>query len=124
MHVFRFLLMVAALFVLMFSAGCGGPSKVKISGKLTKKGQPFTTGEKTLVTLVFSAEAEGTKQTYPANVKRDEGTFQLEVPPGKYRANLIIVDYEKNAPPLIPQSVKQTIYDLSEGKEIEIDVGK
>ncbi len=106
-------------------AGCGGgPVKYKISGALTKGGQPLAVTERTLVTLVFMPETKDSKHTYPATFKPLEKKYSVEVPPGKYRVNLLLTDYAKNPPvPRTPKNVRNTVYELNEDKVLDIDIG-
>jgi hypothetical protein len=107
-------------------AGCGGPSKVAITGKVTKNGQPLQVGEKTLVTVTFGPEDVKVGQTYPAKFNRQEGTYQVEIPPGKYTVNIVVAfPREPGRPPLSrPPEDAKTVYDLSEAKTLDIEIAK
>lgn len=119
-------LLVGALGVLLiFSVlpGCG-VSKVKIHGKLTKNGQPFNVSEETLVTLMFIADIDeqNQTQTYPARFKQETGTYEIEVPPGKYQTTYVIV--EKNQAPLTaPLEMRKKTHDLTRNQELDIEIG-
>jgi hypothetical protein len=113
------------LIVMMIGVGgCGGPAKAKITGKLTKAGQPLQVSDKTQVTLVFAPDVEKPDHTYPAWFKPADGTFEVEVPPGKYRANLVIFDHDNKTMAVIPPEFRTKIYDLTTHKTLEIDISK
>src|SRR5262245_2085327 len=87
-------------FALCAASGCGD-GKVNVRVKLIKNGQPFEPSEKTLVTVSFAPEEGG--RSYPARVKHPDGTFEFEMPAGKYKANVLIQDYAtKNAAVVTP----------------------
>jgi hypothetical protein len=111
---------VVMMGLLMTAAGCGD-KKVKITGKLMKDGQPFTTSADTLVTLTFAPDVEKSEQTYNGRFNHETGGYEVELPPGKYRARYVIV--KKGAPPLIvsPEATK-TVHDLSTTKELNIEI--
>jgi hypothetical protein len=116
----QFLAAALVLSVIFFAGGCGD-GKVRITGKLMKNGQPFTTSADTLVTLTFAPDAEKSEQTYPAKFNHETGGFELNVPPGKYRARYVI--QKKNEPAIIaPPDATKTVHDLSSTKEVNIEI--
>lgn len=115
---------VCCFILLLTSTGCGGPSKAKIKGKLTKGGQPFVVNEKTQVTLTFAEDIDNAKQTYPATFKPADGTFTVEMPTGKYRARLLVFDHDKKAPLPVSPNLSKQVYELTHNQELEIDISK
>lgn len=111
--------------LLLFGLGGCGPTKAKIKGKLTKAGQPLQVNDKTQVTLTFAPEIADAKQTtYPATFKPADGTFEVVVPAGKYKANLVIFDHARNVMVPVSPEFRKTVYDLAEDKVIDIDIPK
>lgn len=100
--------------------GCG-EAKVKITGKLLKDGQPYTVAPDTLVTLVFAPDMENAPQTYPAKFNQETGGYEVEMPPGKYRARYIIVEIDQ-APLTAPPEVTEKSYDLSRTQQLDIEI--
>ena len=103
--------------------GCS-PSKIKITGKLTKKGQDFATHDKMLVTLKFVPTAESTVQSYPGKFHATDGSYFADIPPGKYKTFLVLFDYSKQPP--MPVAVRkdfnQPVHDLTSPKELNLDI--
>jgi hypothetical protein len=117
--------LVCSFFLLLVAPGCGGPSKAKIKGKLTKGGQPFVVNDKTQVSVTFAEDIENpTKQTYSATFKPADGTFTVEVPTGKYRARLLVFDHEKKVPLPVSANISKQVYELTHNQELEIDISK
>lgn len=112
------------LAVILALAGCGGPAKAKITGTLSKAGVPLQVNDKTQVTLTFAAEEGNAKRTYPATFKPADGTFDVELPAGKYKANLVIFDHAKKAMVPVPPAFRNNVYDLTENKVVDIDISK
>src|SRR5205823_13550785 len=92
----------AVALVALLLCGCGGgaPKKIKVSGKFLKDGQPVTYTKETYVTLIFTpvippqlgnVPSTIPATTYPAKVKAEAGTYEAEMPAGKYRVNLFIL---------------------------------
>lgn len=118
-------LAAAAAFMAGLLTGCGGAPTVHIKGKLTKNGQPFTANEKTQVTLSFAEDKQGgTKQALGARFNPANGSFEIQVPPGNYRAYLAIFDHATKTPSVIPAKVRETVHDFTSSKEITIELGK
>lgn len=115
---------VAVCMVGLAIAGCGGPPKVVIKGKLTKNGQPFTANEKTQVTLSFAPDKGGDNPPLAARFNRADGSFDVEVPPGNYRAYLAIFDHATKTPTAIPPKVRETVHDFTSSKSITIELDK
>lgn len=101
--------------------GCGD-GKIKIKGKLTKGGQPFTVAKDTLVTLRFTPDAEQPSQSFSTKFKQETGEFETDLPPGKYRVTFVVVEKDKT-PISAPPDVKNKVYDLTRNQELNIDIG-
>ncbi len=88
-------LVAAGLLLTTLVVGCGGGS-LTVKGKLLKNGASLDastlafakTGSQPL-TVTFKSEGEGAK-TYPAKVNAEDGTYVVELPPGKYQVNVFI----------------------------------
>ncbi len=76
--------------VLLAVAGCT-PKTVKVSGKLVHNGQVATFTEDTYVTLQFiPVDAQAGRKSYPATVNRPQGSYEVQLPAGKYRVSLLV----------------------------------
>jgi hypothetical protein len=74
------------LVLLGLLAGCNGSSKIKVPGQLKYKGQNYTVEGGSLLVLFVPLVEEGKPRTnYPATVNRKDGSFTVELPPGKYK---------------------------------------
>ena len=116
----------AAVMLLMFlsASGCGSSSKLEITGKLTKKGQPYQPPPMTLVTLTFISEKKDSEQTYVASYDREKGTYAVELPPGQYKTSLFMADRSKRPTVMqkAPPAFGKTVYDLTSSKTLDLDV--
>ena len=111
---------MVSLLLMAAVAGCGVP-KVKITGTLTKNGQPYTVRNDTYVTLVFTPDTEKADQTYPAKFNHETGGYEVEVPAGMYRTRYVIV--EKNQAPIIaPPQATTTVHDLTASKVLDLEL--
>jgi hypothetical protein len=121
-------LAAGCLAVLLATTGCG-TSKVKVTGKLVKDGQPFKPDKNTLVTLTFAPEGEAADQTHPAKFNYDSSTYEVDLPPGRYKANCVIQlpdNTSGKAPPKVISSpqLRDKVHDLTSNKELDLEVGK
>src|SRR5262245_56734418 len=91
----------ALVALLVSGCGAGAPKKIKVTGKFLKDGQPVTYTKDTYVTLIFTPvipQLPGNKPStikatsYPATVQPELGTYAAEMPAGKYRVNLFILE--------------------------------
>jgi len=106
--------------VTAYALGCDGSSKTRVSGKVLMNGKPLSVSKQTIVTLTFApdVDAKGV-QTTPAKFVRETGTYEVELPPGKYLVSCLLRDTEKNQKiPTRPAKV----YDLSSANVVDIDV--
>ena len=117
-----------ALALLAFGlAGCS-PSAVKVTGTLTKNGQPMVVSEDTYVTLSFVPEgkSEGQETSYSAKFDQKTGTYSVELPPGNYRTMLIVAlpgskkDGKLNAP--TPPVKSDKVYQMTKDQQLDIEV--
>src|SRR2546423_18449 len=116
------IVLIAALLVVVFLAGCGGPKLVKVNGKLTQDSKPLQVSNKTLVTIMF-APVEQTGQTSPAKFDPEQGTYTVTIPTGKYRVNVVVVK-EQNKPPINPPMDPNKTYEIVDDQEIDLEIGK
>lgn len=114
---------VCACGLAVLAGGCS-PSKVKITGQLTKNGKPLKVSEKTQVTVSFAGEDESKKSLHLAKLNPADSSFEVEMPPGKYRASVVIFDHEKSLAVPIPQSVQKEVHDFTSPKQVTIEIGK
>jgi hypothetical protein len=103
-------------------AGCGGPKSVKVYGTLTRDGQPLKVSEDTYVTITLTP-AEDKTQSYPAKFKHNEGTYEVAVPPGTYRASVLVVP-PGGKPPLKPPADASKTYEINKDQQLDLDVPK
>jgi hypothetical protein len=119
----RYCVFATVLGMLVLS-GCGGVSNVEVKGLLMKKGSPYQPPAKTQVTLVFKPEIVDSEQTYIASYSIATGIYTVELPPGKYRTNLLLVDH--NTRPGIPKKVRpefsQTIHEIKGATTLDLDI--
>jgi hypothetical protein len=108
--------------------GCG-PSKVKISGKLLKSGQPMVVSEDTYVTLSFIPEnksAETGATSYSAKFDQKSGSYTVELPSGKYRTLLVIAlpgqNKSKGKVNVGPSVKSEQVHELTKSKQLDIEV--
>ena len=99
------LLALAGICSLILIPGCT-PKSVKVTGRLVKNGQVQTYSEDTYVTLQFVPvePADGKGRSYVATIDRPHGTYEVELPPGKYRLALFVPpkDYDPSNPQFAP----------------------
>jgi hypothetical protein len=97
--------------------GCGGSAnRVKITGKFVKNGQPFEVSKGTYVTLTFAdSEKDG---SYIANYSHASGTYEVTVPPGKYRLQYHIQEKAQQA--LTPPKDKVQTIEVTGAAVVDI----
>src|SRR5262245_21711719 len=109
--------------------GCG-KSSIEITGKLTKNGGPLPSGQP-MITLSFAPEETtkhgtmDTKQTYPTILNRETGEFSVELPPGKYKVNVLMFDSRSSPPKILPSNPPFTkqVFDLTSAQSLQLDLG-
>jgi hypothetical protein len=91
---------------------------------LKQDGQAFKVAETTYVTITFAPveQKEGQRPTYPAKFKHDEGTFEVTVPTGTYRAS-ILVKPEGKPSLTVPVDASKT-YEINEDQQIDLELPK
>jgi hypothetical protein len=98
--------LLAACCVVAF-AGCGGESRMNITGRITKGGSAFTVPDDDFVRVSFipvKPSGEKALTSYIAEYNNKEGTFKAlgpdlkGIPPGKY---LITVTHERKRKDLL-----------------------
>jgi hypothetical protein len=79
--------------------GCSGKKPVKVSGTLTRGGQPIGASRDTLVTMSFVPEDKAADlPTINAKFNHDTGGFEMEIPPGRYRFKLLMAPNPSSDP--------------------------
>jgi hypothetical protein len=110
--------------VLAVLPGCGSSSgnAIKITGKVLRNGQPLRVSKDTYVTVVFTPD-EKTGTTCPARFIYDGGTYEVLLPPGKYRARCTIQEKNQQVVASSPEMTK-IVHDLTSPKEVDLEVGQ
>lgn len=122
--------------VALLVCGCGGaaPKKIKVTGKFLKNGQPVTYTKDTYVTLIFTpvipkqlgnVPSTIPANTYPAKVAAELGTYEAEMPAGKYRVNFFILEpgaAPGKAPPPNQTGEWGEIYELTDSRTLDLPV--
>ena len=109
--------LAAACFALATLPGCGGDSKVKINGTLTKNGKPLIVSKSTYVMLKF-VPADKPQHTFPARFPHDTGDYTVELPAGKYTTLCQMLDENNQKIPTGPVQ----IFDLNTDQRLNIDI--
>lgn len=84
----------AFLLGLFLAAGCGGPKNVTVTGTVLRDGKPIPVGPTGAVdvTLVQDVGPDEEYTTYPGRADAT-GKFEIiDVPPGKYRVAVAVLD--------------------------------
>ena len=115
---------VALLTIVLTAAGCGPPAKLRISGQLTKKGQPFQPPPKMMVSIVFLPEKKESERSCHAQFNYQNGTYTVEVPPGQYKTNLILSDKTKTPSVTVKISPEfsKKVYELTTSKTLDLEM--
>ena len=123
----RFIPLVLLAVGLAFFSGCK-QKQVKVSGRIVRDGQPmsFPSGEgmgQPPVTLFF-IPAEGKQDRYPAKIDFQAGTYEVELPPGKYQASVYVAPTDPSKPSGPPPTAVQgdvyTFTDKSNTQDIPV----
>jgi hypothetical protein len=113
--------------------GCKGDAsdKVKVTGQLVQNGKSLKFDNQVMKTMVFHPYESILKttrncDTYPAGIS-DDGSFEAQMPPGKYVITLTLVDGKgdmcKGAFEVKEKS--QLIREIGDGKgPMQIDIAK
>jgi hypothetical protein len=118
-----------ALALLAALVGCGG-SKGKITGKITKGGQPIKVSDQGKVMLILIPDP-ATGNTYPCHVQPD-GTFDCSgndgkgIPTGKYKVTVEVPDPYPAGPDQLGGKYKEATttktVEVKPGANIEINL--
>jgi hypothetical protein len=114
---------VFGLLLAVLLAGCGGIKKVTVRGKVTRGGEPLLVSPQTYVTITFAPVAEKAGQTYPAKFTHADGSYAVTIPTGNYRAGLLIVPPEGQAPLSSPMDASKT-YEIKKDQVIDLDLAR
>jgi len=106
------------------ASGCSKVKTVTITGRLTKDGKPLQAPKDAYVTLTFLPDpGEDAPRSYPAKLDREAWTYKVDLPAGRYRANIYVPDPKKKSPPpLKSQGDPKYLFDFNESKEVDIEV--
>jgi hypothetical protein len=115
---------IAVFIVASSLPGCGGPTKVKVQGRVTQGGQPLKVSRQTQVTITFAPAVEKAQQTYSAKFDRDLGVFTAVMPPGQYKAGILVTEQGGDAPKVVARAdVKESkTYDISSDQKIDLEL--
>lgn len=100
--------------------GCG-PSPVKVTGNLTKKGQPIAFHDQVQVTLTFAPQEGERKSGYLAKIV-DGKSYEVDVLPGPYKTAISIYDHTKKQ--AIPASKKfgASVVEIRGAQTLDLDL--
>ena len=101
----RSLVFLACLILIV--PGCT-PKTVKVTGKLVKNGQVQTFAEDLYVTLQFvPLDPQAGRKSYSATLNRPQGTYDVQLPAGKYRVSLFVppTNSDMSKPEFVPPPV-------------------
>ena len=117
--------------VVLFALACDSePRKITITGKITRDGNPYTPTPDTYVTIKFVPAIEGGGNEPTGTFKHADGSYTIDVFPGKYRHRVMIVEPAKKTGKGDPKPVgpKQTLaaepVDFTTAREYDIAVPK
>jgi len=96
---------------------------VTVTGTLKRGGEPLLVSKDTYVTVTFAPAGDQPGQTYPARFNHTDATFTVTVPPGKYRAALIIVPPGGQPPLRSPMDASET-YEIQQNRKIDLDLDR
>ncbi len=107
--------------VLLFFVGCGGPKIVIVKGNLQKKGQPLVPNTTTIVTLQFIPKDGG--NTFSGKIKRDDGSYEANIPPGVY--NVLFIMHDTSLKKSIPKPKTKTLrsnFDIQTNQTLDLEI--
>lgn len=115
--------MACAAGLLLLAGGLGCAEKnVKVSGKVMKGGRPLIVNRDFYVTLAFIPDnPAANRPTQPAKFQRATGDYEIELKPGKYRINYVIVEKDQEPWP-VPAEQKAKSYDLTKTQVLDIEI--
>jgi len=105
--------------VLLFFVGCGGPKIVIVKGNLQKKGQPLVANASTIVTLQFIPKDGG--NTFSGKIKRDDGSYEANFPPGVYNVLFIMHDTSLKNPIPKPKTLRSN-FDIQTNQTLDLEI--
>jgi hypothetical protein len=116
-----------ALLLVFLLVGCAKKT-ASVRGKLTDGPSALTAGERDRVTVTFcpyppSAEVESPSCT--AKVNQAEGTYEVQVPPGKYRISVLaFVGMTDKFQGAFSPTASQILRDVTGDQTIDLDLSK
>lgn len=105
--------------VLLFFVGCNGPKMVKVTGNLQTKGQPLVPNSSTIVTLQFIPKDGG--NTFSGKIKRDDGSYEANLPPGVYNVIFIMHDTSLKLPIPKPVTLRPNL-DIQTNQTLDLEI--
>jgi len=72
--------------------------------------------------LTFAPEGEAATQTYPAAFNYEAGSYEVELPPGKYRAICMIM--QPDGALQSTDEARKKVYDLTVAKQQDVEISK
>lgn len=110
------------------ASGCGGSGTVKVTGKVTKDGQPLVSKTGHVQVTLIPVDAGPNYSTYPAGPANPDGTFEIPnpVPVGKYKVVVELLDTPTSDALKGAFNAQKTkiIRDIDGSKPLDIDLAK
>jgi hypothetical protein len=119
--------LLAGLVLCLALPGCG--RKVKVRGKLTHGATALKGQERQPLVVTFVPYQEGDKgpdKTYTAQVDQGAGTYEVDVPPGKYRiaVSRFTADLSDQFKGAFSEGKSPIIRDVKGDETIDLDLSK
>lgn len=105
--------------VLFWFVGCSGAKSVIVKGNLQKKGQPLVVNSSTIVTLQFIPKDGG--NTFSGKIKRDDGSYEANFPPGIYNVLFIMHDTSLKKPIPKPKTLRSN-FDIQSDQTLDLEI--
>jgi hypothetical protein len=120
--------------IVVGAAGCGSGT-IKAKGRVTKSGGPFKAEPSDMLLVTFLSQEPPKKgsgqDAFPANVNREDGSFQVQgpfgkgIPPGKYRISVKQIRRNKDVLKGAFEGEKSPfVKDVTSTDEIILDLDK
>ncbi len=114
----------AACGVLFLTSGCEA-KKVTVRGKVSYASSPLKGTEREPVVIRFTKLEEKKRvKVFDAQVNQDEGTFRVQLPPGKYQVSVahFNADLEDEFDGFFAEGASPITREIKGNEEIDIDL--